>query len=383
MSTDAPPSTATLGHGIAHDPRLDALLATEVVTAGVARAVSAGHARRTPAGWQLAVGAAGETGTACPTRPETPFDLASVTKPVTALAAARLAHAGQLRLDQPLQSLLPLTAGTPSADVPLELFMAHRAGLLAHLELFAPLQRRRGVDRASALRTAAEGRAPENPGAAPEAGFAPVYSDLGYILLGASLECVAGSPLDVVLREQVCAPLGLDIGSAAQWLGRDSDFVARVAPTENVAFRGGTLRGVVHDENAWALSGHGASGHAGLFGSIDSVLRLGAAVLDCLHGYSEFLPPSAAGQLVRPRPGGSLRAGFDGCASRGSSAGSLAGPQTFGHLGFTGTSLWCDPDRMAVTAVLTNRVHPTREHIAIRQARPRIHDALWSRIDDV
>ena len=81
----------------------------------------------------------------------------------------------------------------------------------------------------------------------------------------------------------------------------------------------------------------------------------------------------------RPAAGGTLRAGFDGKSAEGSSAGALAGPRTFGHLGFTGTSLWIDPDARAVVALLTNRVHPTRDHVAIRAARPRAHDALFAR----
>jgi len=81
--------------------------------------------------------------------------------------------------------------------------------------------------------------------------------------------------------------------------------------------------------------------------------------------------------LVRERPGGTLRAGFDGKSPAGSSAGSRLGPRSFGHLGFTGTSLWIDPDARIVVSLLTNRVCPTREHLAIRAARPWVHDALF------
>src|SRR6185436_20166909 len=99
-------------------------------------------------------------------------------------------------------------------------------------------------------------------------------------------------------------------------------FRARVAPTEIVPWRGGVIRGAVHDENAWALSGARASGHAGLFGTGEAVVRLGQAVLDVFHGrMDEFLTPSELAPLIRPRPGGTLRAGFDGKSETGSSAG--------------------------------------------------------------
>jgi CubicO group peptidase (beta-lactamase class C family) len=142
------------------------------------------------------------------------------------------------------------------------------------------------------------------------------------------------------------------------------------APTETVAWRGGEVVGAVHDENAWAISGAGGSGHAGIFGTVGAVLAFGGAVLDRIDA------PELA-WLVRPRPGGTLCAGFDGKSPQGSSAGERMGPRSVGHLGFTGTSLWIDPDAGVVVALLTNRVCPTRDNVAIRAARPWAHDALY------
>jgi CubicO group peptidase (beta-lactamase class C family) len=134
----------------------------------------------------------------------------------------------------------------------------------------------------------------------------------------------------------------------------------------------------VHDENAWALSGLGLSGHAGLFGTASSVARFGAAMLDALAGRdSSWLDLGTVTPLVEPRAGGTLRAGFDGRSAEGSSAGTAFGPRAFGHLGFTGTSLWCDPDTDIVAVILTNRVNPTRDNVAIRAARPALNDALF------
>lgn len=364
------------------DPRLDDVAHRLVVEPGVAAAASVAVAFRSATGWTFATGAAGRRSAADAARvdPGSPFDLASVTKPVVATAAARLVRRGAVALRTPLGELLPLVAGTPSASVPLELLLAHRAGLEAHRDLFAPLAARLPVDRRRALIEAACARRPDIPSLPPAEGYPPLYSDLGYLLVGAALEHRVGLPLDAIVEREVLQPLGLeDAGPARKWLGRDPSFRRRVAPTEHVAWRGGEITGVVHDENAWALAGHGLAGHAGLFATAAALARFGAAILDALSGRDEsWLARDELLPLVRERPGGSLRAGFDGRSASGSSAGGIAGPHAFGHLGFTGTSLWCDPDAQAAVVLLTNRVNPTREHIAIRGARPAVHDALFT-----
>ncbi len=328
------------------------------------------------------IGAAGrlsrEEG-AAPATADTLFDLASVTKPVTALALARMEASGVLRRGEPLGDVLPALAATRSARVPLDLLAAHRAGLDAHRQLYAPLLQARAVDPAAALRVAADARREGCDGDPPPEGFAPVYSDLGYLLLGAALAARAGVDLDALLQREVTAPLGLCIGSARQLRAR-LDFDARVAPTETVAWRGGTVRGAVHDENAWALAGDAAAGHAGLFGDARSVVDLGLAVLDALAGRSAFLGPDHLEPTLRDRPGGSLLAGFDRRSGAAPMSGPRFGARTFGHLGFTGTSLWIDPDAQLVGVLLTNRVHPTRDTVAIRAARPAVYEALAERM---
>lgn len=308
---------------------------------------------------------------------QTIFDLASVSKPLVACTAARLARRGVLDLGAPLAELLPEARQTPSAGVPLELFLAHRAGLEAHRTLFAPLLAGRMIERRRALVEAAQARRAECRGAPPLDGFPPLYSDLGYLLVGAALEAAAGEPLDELIAREVTAPLSLQLGSVRQLRRRSPSFARDVAPTEVVWWRGGCVRGFVHDENAWALAGHGACGHAGLFGTVGDVLGFGQALLQALADRSAWLPREALWPLVKPRPGGTLRAGFDGKSTGASSAGALSSPETFGHLGFTGTSLWCDPEAGVACALLTNRVHPTRENPRIRAARPVVHDALF------
>jgi serine-type D-Ala-D-Ala carboxypeptidase len=308
---------------------------------------------------------------------DTIFDLASVTKPVTALAQARLARAGALGRDEALAAVLPALAATRSARVPLDLLAAHRAGLDGHRPLYAPLLEGRAVDPAEALVIAAGARREGCDGDPPPEGFAPVYSDLGYLLLGAAIAARGGADLDAVLDREVVSPLGLSIASARRLRARNVAFDDRVAPTEIAPWRGGVVRGAVHDENAWALAGDAAAGHAGLFGDARSVAELGVAILDALAGRRpDWLSPDDLAPLLRPRPGGSLLAGFDRKSGDAPSSGARFGPRTFGHLGFTGTSLWIDPDRELVGVLLTNRVHPTRDHLAIRKARPAAYDAI-------
>jgi CubicO group peptidase (beta-lactamase class C family) len=227
------------------------------------------------------------------------------------------------------------------------------------------------VDVAHALAEAAGARRGDATGPPPPEGFAPVYSDLGYALAGVALARATGaSDAGEAIEALVLGPLGL-LDRAGTARGLAARGVARsFAPTEDVFWRGGVVCGAVHDENAWALTGLGGSGHAGIFGTIDAVVTFGVSVL-ARGGELEI--------LTRPRPGGTLRAGFDGKSADGSSAGARMGARAYGHLGFTGTSLWIDPDAGVVVSLLTNRVCPTREHTAIRAARPAAHDALFDR----
>ena len=353
------------------DTELDHV-ALQVTEAGAAPRASVAAGQRIDGTWRLGLGHAPRFGA------EPVFDLASVTKPFVAVSAARLAERGVLTLESQLGEVLPAAVGTASEAVPLILFLAHRAGLDAHRSLFAPLLRAMPFSRDHALREAAEARRADALGPLPAWGFAPLYSDLGYVLVGAALESVTGLPLADVVEQEVCAPLGLDARAARSWLERDPGFLERVAPTETVAFRGGVVHGAVHDENAWALAGHGLAGQAGLFGTAGSVARFGMAVLDAAAGRGSWLSAGALASLLEVRPGGSLRAGFDGKSGPASAAGSRAGPETYGHLGFTGTSLWCDPLSERVSVLLTNRVCPTRDNVRIRALRPTVHDALFA-----
>jgi len=353
-------------------PALDRIAAIALEEGAAPSAVVSG-AFRGSHGWVFGQGAAGARVEAA----RAIFDLASVTKPFVATAAARLRRSGALDLEAPLASFLPELTDTPSAAIPLILLLAHRGGLEAHLPLFAPLLGGAPFERGQALWVAASARRSDATGALPPSGFAPLYSDLGYALAGAAIERAAGRPLDEVIDDQVARPLGLEVRSVRLWHRAAADFPDRVHPTETVGWRGGVILGVVHDENAWALAGHGLAGQAGLFGTAESVAKFGTAVLDALAGRDDsWLDVRELTPLVTPRPLGSLRAGFDGKSGPGSAAGDRASQETFGHLGFTGTSLWCDPKAERVGVLLSNRVCPSRDNVRIRAVRPRIHDQL-------
>jgi CubicO group peptidase (beta-lactamase class C family) len=147
---------------------------------------------------------------------------------------------------------------------------------------------------------------------------------------------------------------------------------AGIAATEQCPWRGKLLVGEVHDENAWIMGG--VSGHAGLFSTAEELVRFGAAWLAALRS-GHWLTRELATRAIERRPSG-RGLGGDLKGAKDSSAGTRLGLRTFGHLGFTGCSLWVDPDLELAVCLLTNRVHPTRENEKIREFRPAFHDVV-------
>jgi CubicO group peptidase (beta-lactamase class C family) len=350
----------------ARDTRTADELARQVIAEGVAPECAAGCAVRRQGAWQQEVGGA-----------KSLFDLASVTKPMTAVAVACAGVDPAVTLG----TLVPEARGTPSEHAALQLLLAHRAGLEANRPLYAPLLRGERLDLAAALREAAVARLADASGEPPVDGFAPLYSDLGYILAGEALARATGMrDAGEAITRLVLEPIGVSdqAGTVRELATRGVH--GPFAPTETVAWRGGAVVGAVHDENAWALTTDGGSGHAGIFGTAAAVLAFGTAVLDQMDDIrAPFGKRVDLDWVVRERSGGTLRAGFDGKSEDGSSAGDRMGRRAFGHLGFTGTSLWIDPDAKVVVTLLTNRVCTSRDHVAIRAIRPWVHDALFDR----
>jgi CubicO group peptidase (beta-lactamase class C family) len=206
-----------------------------------------------------------------------------------------------------------------------------------------------------------------------------VYSDLGYLVAGEVIARASGLTLDAAVQRELTGPLRLtdELYYAAALTADAQDALrVQVAPTEFCAFRHRLVRGEVHVENC-AMYG-GIAGHAGLFGTVHGVLGFGRAMLEVLEGRSLFVDRALLAWALTPRRGGGYVVGWDTRSAQGSSAGSLFSTRAFGHLGFTGTSIWCDPARSLCAVLLTNRVHPTRDNIKIREFRPRFHDAVIS-----
>ena len=335
----------------------------------VARGVTPGAqlSVRDPSGavHALAVGSLDYTHGA-PVHRGTVYDLASLTKVFTALAFVRVADRARFDLARPLHDLLPLTRDTPAGEAAVLDLLTHRAGLLHWAPFYQSVRAdRAGTREARAAVLDAVARTARGPEGTVR------YSDLGYILAGEALTALAAEALDRVIDREVIAPLGLAVGYRAPG---DGSVPNDLAPTEDCPWRGRVVRGTVHDENAHALGG--ICGHAGLFGTADAVCALGAAALRCLDGDDRWFAPERMRWMIAPRPGGAHRVGWDARSEGTPSSGTRMGPRTFGHLGFTGTSLWCDPDAGVAVALVTNRVHPTRENHGIRALRPAVHDAV-------
>lgn len=297
-----------------------------------------------------------------PVSDSTLYDLASLTKVIGLTTATLMLVAdGALTLDEPVVGRVPAFAGDGKDRVTVRHLLLHTSGLPAwrplHLE---------ANDRAEAL--ALVHATPLE--AAPGSRY--VYSDLGAILLTEVVERASGLPLDSLLALRVTGPLGM---TRTRFLPPDA-WRSFIAPTEQDPWRGRLLRGEVHDENAARLGG--VSGHAGLFASGADLARFAQWLLDAWHGRPTV--PAVPADLTRQftarqddPPGSSRALGWD-TPSDSSSAGHCLGARAFGHTGFTGTSLWLDPDRDLFVILLTNRVHPTRENPTIRQVRPAVAD---------
>jgi CubicO group peptidase (beta-lactamase class C family) len=208
------------------------------------------------------------------------------------------------------------------------------------------------------------------PRSAP--GQGTTYSDLGYICLVPLLESRAAAGLEEAVRTHVTGPLGL--GATLYRPGR----AGGIAATECLERRGGTIQGTVHDDNAAAMGG--VSTHAGLFSTAGEMGAFATAFLESSRGRGTLLPRELALRAMEPVPGGERTLAWDTKSPRGSTAGRAFGPRCVGHLGFTGCSIWIDPDALTVAVLLTNRIHPTSASEGIRAFRPAFHDAVVEEI---
>src|SRR5271154_88886 len=308
-------------------------------------------------------------------KPETVFDLASVTKVIATTAAAMLLFdRGVLDLETPLGEILPgfvigRTPGSGKERVTMRMLLAHSSGLPGYARLFEQHISANGL-----LRACMQMPLEAAPGGRAE------YSDIGFILLGKALEVLAGDLTGRFFWREIATPLGLETARFCP----PQDWQEHIPPTEDDrVYRRRVIQGEVQDENCHAMGG--VAGHAGLFSNALDVLRFAACILDegrAPHGRPLFQPETA--RLFAPRqsePAGTTRAlGWD-TRSEPSSSGKYFSPRSIGHLGYAGTSLWIDPERKLAAVLLTNRTWPDRANKAIQEVRPAFHDALVKGIE--
>jgi CubicO group peptidase (beta-lactamase class C family) len=290
------------------------------------------------------------------------FDLASVSKVVATTPMAMLLYErGQLDLEAPVTSLLPEFAGDdPRRDhVTVRMLLAHSSGLPAYERLFE-----RARTREELIHAALSTPLTAEPGTRAE------YSDIGFILMGELLARLADEPLDRFCQREVFGPLGM----ARTCFCPPAAWRAQIPPTvDDRTFRHRVVQGEVHDENASVMGG--VAGHAGVFAPAADVAIFAHAML---NGGRPILRPATLALFTRRQtsPAGTSRAlGWD-TPSQPSQSGRHLSSSSFGHLGYTGTSLWMDPELQLAVTLLTNRTWPDHSNQTIKQVRPSFHDAV-------
>jgi CubicO group peptidase (beta-lactamase class C family) len=296
---------------------------------------------------------------------DTIFDLASLTKVLaTAAFVMQQVERGLLGLDDCVGEYVSAWEGADRAHVTIRDLLSHSGGLTGYVPFYRDHSGRPEFERAiCSVPLEYEPRTKS------------VYSDLGFMLLGFILEREATLPARFdALRRQIGLVEDMQFHFPSIWK-------PRTAPTEIDPWRGRLLVGEVHDENAAALGG--AAGHAGLFGTAAAVGQYARHLLQILDGKIGAFQRATLETFVARRtdiPGSSRALGWDTMLPA-SSCGRTMSPRAFGHTGFTGTSLWIDPERGVYVALLTNRVHPSRANDAIKQIRPVVHDAVMEELE--
>ena len=313
--------------------------------------------------WQQAFGRLDYERDSTPADTSTIFDLASLTKVIaTTSLVMRLVERGTLALNEPIRKWLPEWRGNDRGNVTVRSLLTHSSGLTAWLPFYRDHTGRQEFQHAICSLPL------EYP---PDT--QAIYSDLGFMLLGFIVEDAGGDSFRAQSTQLLCT-----LTSAPLMFNPPVGLRRSIAPTEHDPWRGRRLIGEVHDENCWALGG--AAGHAGLFGTAQAVGDFAQVVLGALKGKDARLAAADTIRLFVRRSGaatGSRALGWDTMLPT-SSCGAKMSPSAFGHTGFTGTTLWIDPDREVYVVFLTNRVNPTRENTAIQRIRPALHDAVMS-----
>jgi len=313
-----------------------------------------------------------------PMQKDTIFDLASLTKPLaTTLAVMKLVDDALLDLDSPVSSLIRPFPWQDKAEITPRLLLNHCAGLTDWKPLYRELIKLPPEERKpTARRLIMEGPLSSEPKSTS------LYSDLGFMLLEWIIEIASGQDLSSFLDAALYGPLGLqtlyfDTIARGPAYARDS-----YAATEDCPWRKEIIQGHVHDENAYAVGGY--SGHAGLFGSARDVFALTTTLIKIYHGTSSGPLRTKTVRTFFSRqaivPGSTWALGWDTPSEENSSSGNYFSPNSIGHTGFTGTSVWIDLPKDITVLFLTNRVHPSRSNEKIRDFRPKLHNLIMKEL---
>ncbi len=325
------------------------------------------------------------------------FDLASLTKPlVTAAAVAVLLDKNELSLKDVVSQYLPGVSGPVKNQMTLFHLLNHCAGLPAWKAYYKNIieedQKRPGFLGSDAAKKAVFKLA-QNETLIAAPGEKSLYSDIGFILLQEIIEIISGTSLDQFFSQQIASSVSTPLESFFRPIAQKPDHFENIhfAPTEDVDWRGGVIEGLVHDHNAFVLGG--VAGHAGLFSTAAGVYQLVGLWQDALdqNKNSVLFDPQIARlfttrQIGERSPAGSSWAlGWDtpSCSPDGlriSSSGQFFSANSFGHLGFTGTSIWVDPENKLTVIFLSHRVHPDANNNAIRRFRPELHDIIFKEV---
>jgi CubicO group peptidase (beta-lactamase class C family) len=328
-----------------------------------------------------------------PMHEDTIFDVSSLTKPfATTVAMMLLVKEGKIRLDDRVTRFFHNFGVHGKTHITFRHLLSHCSGLPAWRPYYKDiLQIERRDGRINFLGShgakAHVYQAINRERLDAEPGTRAVYSDLGFILLGAVVEEVSGMTLDRFCRDAIFRPLGLRstafVDLSLLRVRRLEPITEMIAPTERCPWRKKLLCGEVHDDNAYAMGG--VSGHAGLFASAKDLDTILCRLKECYHRPDPMIPQHIATEFwTRDRavPGSTWCLGWDTPSPEGSSAGKFFSPHSVGHLGFTGTSVWLDLEHDRHVILLTNRVHPDRNNDAIREFRPFIHDVIIKALEN-
>jgi CubicO group peptidase (beta-lactamase class C family) len=296
------------------------------------------------------------------------YDVASITKVIATTTSAMICYDRQLfNLDDAVAKYLPEFANKGKENVTIKNLLLHNSGLPAFKRFYGKFN--------SAEEVVIE---LYSTGLEYKTGTKTVYSDLGMIVLGKLIEKVTGKKLDQFCKEEIFQPLQMN----CTLFNPPDSLKYRIAPTEyDNYWRNRLVWGTVHDENSAMLDG--VAGHAGLFSTANDISHLLQMILNGgIYNGKQLINPETIQLFTKRFSVQSTRAlGWDTKSTTGSSAGELFDKTSFGHTGFTGTSIWVDPTKELFVIFLTNRVHPTRNNKRLYKIRPALHNAIMETID--